>query len=824
MKKRILYILLSFAIIIAQLSPALNLKAMAESYPKASVRVEGLSGTIAEGDASGKNALDIFEKVMDKNKIPYGEDSSKTYITSIDNIGSGDYGGMSGWMYYVKDQNNVIIPMVGMNQYIPENGDMIIVYFGDFMSTSILNKITFTPNVVKENEQFKMKFNYSHFDYMQNKNIDTPIANAGINIDNLTYVTDNNGEITVPGLKFGEHTYKISGYNIDKTPSVVMDKGIFKIDNVNPPILNHSDSAYDDLYNSNNNKEIKNIDSEIKNTSGYIERNQESPWAAISLNKLRLKIDESFLNEYVKDIKENGIADYSNTELEKLILSLTAAGYSPYDFTGRNLISELFGRNIGDFLINDDIFGMFVYSYTNAKDGGYPISREKLKDDILKKAMRCKFEGKYIYGWSLMGGNMIDPDITGAALNALSPYIGDTKVKDLVDKAVKSLAAIENESGYLPGIYDYSSESLSFAITGLTSVGIDPEGALFKKAKGDLFSALLSYKGKDGQFKHSKDGADDFIATEEALRALIALKEYKKSGKYDFYSSNIDAKTLPVYNYNNANPDENSGSDIQGHASTAKKEAGKDTVPTSVPSTSNGVPSVSASTNIEIASGNNEQVTGTTSNEPLMNNTEDILYAIKNTDGNITVDASNNSIIDKSIFDAISGLNRSITFEYGDISWTFNGADIKNAAKDVNIALNDTPEYKNKIISKYGKYNIFIISFMDNGILPGKAEVKIKPDSKWLEGRSGKDLYLYYFNPDSGSAEKIEGPLKEDMDGFVTIGLTHCSDYFLTDSGSLVDNAKKASLFNTTTVAAGILIILGGITAALLLIKRGKQA
>ncbi|MEK6264259.1 MAG: hypothetical protein N2B06_05745, partial [Clostridium sp.] len=39
----------------------------------------------------------------------------------------------------------------------------------------------------------------------------------------------------------------------------------------------------------------------------------------------------------------------------------------------------------------------------------------------------------------------------------------------------------------------------------------------------------------------------NYTSTEQVLRALISLKEYKTPGKYDFYSSDINAKELPVF-------------------------------------------------------------------------------------------------------------------------------------------------------------------------------------------------------------------------------------------------------------------------------------
>ncbi len=179
----------------------------------------------------------------------------------------------------------------------------------------------------------------------------------------------------------------------------------------------------------------------------------------------------------------------------------------------------------------------------------YGISRQTLKSALLN--MRVA-DGT---GWSL--GDAMDPDITGAAICALSPYTGDQAVAAAVAKAVASLSGKVNESGYVAGHYGISSETNAFVILGLLSAGVNPEGIStlsdgtvvnFGKSKGDLVSAMLSFKSEGGMFRHTLDGGSNSIATEQCLRALIAIKEFKESGKaYNYYSSGIKAENLKVY-------------------------------------------------------------------------------------------------------------------------------------------------------------------------------------------------------------------------------------------------------------------------------------
>jgi len=139
--------------------------------------------------------------------------------------------------------------------------------------------------------------------------------------------------------------------------------------------------------------------------------------------------------------------------------------------------------------------------------------------------------------------------MTGAAINALSEFYNTKpEVKAAIDAAVNTMSILQNESGYSVSQYGLASETTAFVILGLTSVGINPEGEKFTKGKGDLVSALLCFKAKDGGFKHLvEDGSSNYTSSEQSLRALIALRGYKTSGKYNFYSSNINSKELPVF-------------------------------------------------------------------------------------------------------------------------------------------------------------------------------------------------------------------------------------------------------------------------------------
>lgn len=547
-----------------------TLKAKAQDYPTAHVRIEGLSGTMVSGDVKGANAFDMVKTLLQNNNIKMETDPKyPTYITAIGDIKAS---GMNGWMFYTKNNSKITTPQTGMDGYIPSNDEYIVVYYASF-NTPYVNTIKFSPEIVKENEKTTITFSFDHFDWTTNKNVVSPIANAVVVIDELLpMATNEKGEITLPyGLAKGQHTYKISGYRTNDIPTVVMDKGTFTIDSVNSPSMNYSDAAYaTKIVERDNSNVVKNIDADLAATSNYI-KNSSDAWSAISLSKLGIKPNEQFIKDSLKDIKENGIKDFYNTDIEKLIMGLTACGYSPYNFAGHDLVSELFNKDIKEFYTNDLIFGLMTMNYLNTDGKDYKINRENLIKQILNSKLSYNIGATPIVGWTYYG-NTIDPDLSGATLSALAPYYtSNSEVKTTVDKVVKTLSDLQNISGYIPSQYGNASESISFVILGLTSLGINPEEGMFKKAKGDLGSALLSFKGTDGQFKHELTGSNNKIATEQAFRALVSLGEFKKQGKFNLYSTNMDASKLKVYGAEQVTVN-NASTTVSAAATTASTE------------------------------------------------------------------------------------------------------------------------------------------------------------------------------------------------------------------------------------------------------------
>lgn len=164
----------------------------------------------------------------------------------------------------------------------------------------------------------------------------------------------------------------------------------------------------------------------------------------------------------------------------------------------------------------------------------------------------------------------------------------------------------------------------------------------------------------------------------------------------------------------------------------------------------------------------------------------------------VSIEVKNEALeVDKSIFEAIKGLDKTVSFTQEDGTvWSFNGADIKDenleGIGNIKISVKNVAEEENQDTINNIDAKAKVIHFDYHGVLPGKASVKVKVDNP--QDVMGKDLTFYYFNPETQKPEKIQGPLSVDNDGFVIVEIEHCSDYFLSEYDNLADTPEPINL------------------------------
>lgn len=214
---------------------------------------------------------------------------------------------------------------------------------------------------------------------------------------------------------------------------------------------------------------------------------------------------------------------------------------------------------------------------------------------------------------------------------------------------------------------------------------------------------------------------------------------------------------------------------------------------------------------------NNGGNTGNNGTTTVDNNKEEIIEAIKdNNITNIIVDASKNSSVSKEIFDAIKGTDKTITFTNGNVTWTFNGKDIAqtmNIDLSVNVISDTLKANINNLVERIldKEAPAFMLSFKYDGELPGKAQIKVFMGMEW----ANKTVTFFRYFPDKNTYEKVQENVKVDKDGYATITLDHCSDYFALEQTTNVKALPQAgSPFGASNVLAiGLLLSALGVVA-----------
>ncbi|MBQ9279335.1 MAG: hypothetical protein IJ224_11960 [Lachnospiraceae bacterium] len=154
--------------------------------------------------------------------------------------------------------------------------------------------------------------------------------------------------------------------------------------------------------------------------------------------------------------------------------------------------------------------------------------------------------------------------------------------------------------------------------------------------------------------------------------------------------------------------------------------------------------------------------------------------------GKILIDKSTAS---KDLFNSIKGKNVNLFFYKDNYQWIFNGKDITNP-KDINL------DVSFEFVEK-GAYNLnndsLKIIFADNGLLPGKAMMRIKSDYTYQMYQMNKSLSLYYINQDH--TLKIE----DDSDiRYVLDGTDHWCWFEITHNSSYIATGGSVNQSNTT--------------------------
>lgn len=442
-------------------------------------------------------------------------------------LGEFDYTFMSGWMYCVNNS----FPNYGMADYEPEDGDVIRLQFtvygygmdigGGYSEDS--SGGSFGGSYVK----------------IANKDALTK-AVAEINSD------DNKEEI------LSKASVK-SAYNEAYRVLEIVDSSQ---EDVDAALKNLQDALKESGSGSSGEIVVTpstSVETAINETAAYMCNNVTEPtfgtlageWTILSLARAGYNVPEGYYDGYYDKVLAklnecNGVLSTSKyTEYSRLILALTAIGKDVTNVGGYNLLDYLSDfNNVKKQGINGPIFALIALDTKNYEIPINPSAkvqntRDTMIDYILEKEIKTGTEEAG--GWAL-SGTTPDPDITAMALQALSKYKDNEKVKPYIDRALDKLSGIQNEDGGYSSWGSVNSESIAQVITALTSLGIDPaKDSRFIKNGNWTISALMNFYVEGGGFKHILSADRDAMATDQGMYAIVAYDRFvnKKTSLYN---------------------------------------------------------------------------------------------------------------------------------------------------------------------------------------------------------------------------------------------------------------------------------------------------
>ena len=158
----------------------------------------------------------------------------------------------------------------------------------------------------------------------------------------------------------------------------------------------------------------------------------------------------------------------------------------------------------------------------------------------------------------------------------------------------------------------------------------------------------------------------------------------------------------------------------------------------------------------------------------------------------------------KEILEEIKGKDISLTLENEGVQWIVNGKDLTDEnIKDIHLSVDfckvdefADQDAKDRINNKAGNTPVAIITFPENGTLPGPFRVRIKTDHAMREFL-GKDkgLYIYYCDNLNNEMVTVAEGVTIENDHYVPIDITHCS-YYVLSPAKLSSNTQETGLLD----------------------------
>lgn len=562
--------------ILTALAPIVE-KAQAAPVVNIHLQVTGIEGEdVFNGpvkvEDGAPSALHALEQALDKAAIPYTilETDWGPYLHSINNEEAGYFGHWDGWLYAVTRGGELIFPMVGAADFILEEGDRLLFYYGraaEISSSTVI--VEGMKNPVIEINLVGDEFSAGAEDAGNWELLfeGTGLAPVSITLaDNQTVFLELQGKAGAGSLHMKAGAGALGGEEGSNTLKIVtgvawsaLEEAIFIAENLlDESVDGHEAGRYPPAAR----RELARVLAEAQQvlemdevTQGIIDETRDKLAEATAWFKASIITEQVFPPGVIDDLAAKTAAFYSKGEgglgswwelvalhgagvdlrvpswqpplwtgeeltegegsakYAGIIMGLLALGKNPAGVWERDLTAELADRqqpdgSFGDY-INDTIWAVIALQAAEAS-----FDEERAVEYLLEQQLSR--------GGFAFYGDAGDPDLTGMALVALSGYRTLPGVNHAVNKALVYLESVQLISGGFADAWDNreNANTIATVISGLVAAGENIFSERWAK-DATILDALLRYQLEDGSFSYqeaSLKGSE--MSTAQALIAL----------------------------------------------------------------------------------------------------------------------------------------------------------------------------------------------------------------------------------------------------------------------------------------------------------------
>lgn len=221
--------------------------------------------------------------------------------------------------------------------------------------------------------------------------------------------------------------------------------------------------------------------------------------------------------------KKGILSKTAYTEYSRTVIALTSIGENPYNFNGYDVISPLAEF---DNVIKQGLNGV-AYALIALNSGNYEVKPKSGYEGKIGGAERYKsvlISSELAKGGWALFNKKPDVDMTAIAIQALSPYYNkETKATKAINDGLKVLSEKQKSDGGFESMGNENCESSSQVLTAISSLRISIKDKRFVKNKKTVLDGLMKYYD-NGAFKHTTDGLENQMATDQAFYALVSFR------------------------------------------------------------------------------------------------------------------------------------------------------------------------------------------------------------------------------------------------------------------------------------------------------------